>query len=82
MIKKGLLCISKIVKFPSQNRREINWIAERCSNLMNTITLDNSLTESERCATVLILQDFCGNYLVEHLFPYKDYEKYKDEDDK
>ena len=67
--------------FPSsQNSRETNWIGERCDNLMNTIILDNSLTQSERCAVVLILGDFCGNYLTEYLFTDKDYEKYKDED--
>ena len=73
--------MSKIIDFSlSQNNREINWIGERCNNILNTIILDNSLTQSERCAVVLILQDFCSNYLADHLFPDKDYEKYKNEE--
>jgi len=72
---------SKVINFPlSQNPRQINWIGERCNNLLNTIILDNYLTQSERCAVVLILEDFCGNYLAEYLFPDKDYEKYKNEE--
>ena len=73
--------MSKVINFPSsKNNREIGWIAERCNSLMDTIILDNSLTESERCAVVLILGDCCSNYLADYMFPDKDYEKYRDED--
>jgi len=81
--KGDVFKVSKLINFPSsQNDRQTNWIDERCNSLLNTIILDESLIQSERCAIVLILQDFCGNYLADRLFSDKDYEKYKDEEDK